>query len=423
MKHNRVLLLLGIVLTACSSSLGLESLSAPQYPFPQHVSYAANTIKPNNYSQIVQDQDVKNFYNIWKTRYVVRTGQSLNNIPLYRIAFGKVGSANRVFTVSEGQGYGMVILPLMSGYDANAQAIFDGLWMFSRANPSSIDTRLMGWKVPSESPNSAFDGDADIAYGLLLADKQWGSSGRINYLQEAKTVIQAIRESTLGPVSKLPRLGDWARDLDDPSMYDQFSPRSSDFMPAHFRAYGRATGTVSYWNQVVKATQVVSTTIQQNFSSTTGLLPDFISSTCPSTAYCPAPDYFLEGPNDDSYYYNAGRDPMRLGMDALLNSNGTSKAQVRKMSLWIKTKASGLPANIKAGYALDGTPLPDGNYSSTFFIAPFGVAAMVVPSQQAWLNSIYSAVRATHEDYYQDSVNLLCLLVMTGNYWDPTTIQ
>ena len=24
------------------------------------------------------------------------------------------------------------------------------------------------------------DGDADIAYGLLLADKQWGSNGRIN---------------------------------------------------------------------------------------------------------------------------------------------------------------------------------------------------------------------------------------------------
>ena len=23
---------------------------------------------------------------------------------------------------------------------------------------------------------------------------------------------------------------------------------------------------------------------------------------------------------------------------------------------------------------------------------------------------------------YQDSVTLLCLLVMTGNYWDPTTI-
>jgi hypothetical protein len=45
-----------------------------------------------------------------------------------------------------------------------------------------------------------------------------------------------------------------------------------------------------------------------------------------------------------------------------------------------------------------------------------GVAAMTVPSQQQWLNAIYEAVYRAHEDYYEDSVTLLCLLVMTGNY-------
>jgi hypothetical protein len=48
---------------------------------------------------------------------------------------------------------------------------------------------------------------------------------------------------------------------------------------------------------------------------------------------------------------------------------------------------------------------------------------MTGPTQQAWLNSIYDAVYATHEDYYEDSVTLLCLLVMTGNYWQPSTVE
>jgi endoglucanase len=45
---------------------------------------------------------------------------------------------------------------------------------------------------------------------------------------------------------------------------------------------------------------------------------------------------------------------------------------------------------------------------------------MCNPGQQAWLNALYDAVREKYEDYFEDSVNLLSLLVMTGNYWDPT---
>ena len=67
---------------------------------------------------------------------------------------------------------------------------------------------------------------------------------------------------------------------------------------------------------------------------------------------------------------------------------------------------------------LDGDPLD--TYFTTFFAAPLGVAAMVTTGQQQWLNDIYDAVYDVQEDYYEDSVTLLCLLVMTGNFWDPT---
>ena len=48
---------------------------------------------------------------------------------------------------------------------------------------------------------------------------------------------------------------------------------------------------------------------------------------------------------------------------------------------------------------------------------------MIEAANQAWLNALYDSVRAQHEDYYEDSVALLCLLAMSGNFWDPSTIR
>jgi len=135
----------------------------------------------------------------------------------------------------------------------------------------------------------------------------------------------------------------------------------------------------------------------------------------------PASAGFLEGPNDGAYNYNAGRDPWRLGTDGLLNGDARSLAAVARISAWAHDETGGDPQRIRAGYALDGTPLSGSDYFTTFFAAPLGVAAMAVPSQQAWLNAIYEAVRQREEDYYEDSVTLLCMLVMTANFWDPTS--
>ncbi len=61
--------------------------------------------------------------------------------------------------------------------------------------------------------------------------------------------------------------------------------------------------------------------------------------------------------------------------------------------------------------------------SGDFMPAPFDMAAMANPAQQGWLNAVYAALRQHHEGYYEDSVTLLSLLVMTGNYWDPTRVR
>jgi hypothetical protein len=217
----------------------------------------------------------------------------------------------------------------------------------------------------------------------------------------------------------LPLLGDWVDP--DGEDYNQDTPRTSDFMPGHFRAFGRATSDV-VWEEVVAASQAVVSNLQESASPETGLLPDFVEPVSEEDrSPRPADPNFLEDEGDGRYGYNAGRDPWRLGTDALLNANAVSLAQVQKISVWAaEVAAAGDPEQIRAGYELDGTPSPGSDYFTTFFAAPLGVAAMTVADQQQWLNDLYDAVYERAEGYYEDSVTLLCLLVMTGNFWDPT---
>ena len=387
--------------------------------FPQQLTYAG-AILPSQRTRAQLNNDVRTFYDRWKSRYLVAlTGKDGNQ--QYRVRLSRSGE-NQGVTVSEGQGYGLMIVATMAGHDPQAQRICEGLWRFARAHPSTIDNRLMDWRVPGgEGDDSAFDGDADLAYGLLLADAQWGSGGAIDFRTEFNRKLAGILESTIGPQSRLPMLGDWV----DPSgnKYNQYTPRSSDLMTGHFRSWARATGA-SVWNDAVAASQSTISALQDGYASTTGLLPDFIQ---PHSAQDhsprPATAEFLEDKNDGNYYYNAGRDPWRIGSDALLHGDATSSAQAAKITRWAKLTTNGNPRSFKSGYHLDGAGItnPNSDYFSIFFVAPLGVAAMCDSSLQNWLNDIYAAViETTDEDYYEESVALLCLLLMTGNFRDPT---
>jgi hypothetical protein len=90
------------------------------------------------------------------------------------------------------------------------------------------------------------------------------------------------------------------------------------------------------------------------------------------------------------------------------------------MTDWARTKTGGNPQALRAGYKLDGSNISGNNYFTTFFASPMAVAAMLNPAHPEWLNALYDSVRTTHEDYYEDSVTLLCLLAISGNFWDPT---
>jgi endo-1,4-beta-D-glucanase Y len=412
-----------LALTTLVAALAAQiaAAQAPLRPFPQHVLYAPGKTKPNPVSQLQLDNDARALYTAWKSRYVVQMGTEPDGHPRYRVRAGRQASDP---TVSEGQGYGLMLAALFAGYDANAQILFDGLWEFALDHASSIDARLMDWYVPANEgsdPNgddSAFDGDCDAAFALLLAEEQWGNGGRFDYHAEAARVLAGVLQSTIGPQSRLPMLGDWV----DPNdvTYNQFAPRASDLMLDHFRAFQRWSGSAS-WGQVTSASTACATAIVRHFSLSTALLPDFIVPTSPTnTTPKPAPPNYLEGPYDGDYSYNSCRVPWRLATDALINGNGLVLRVVRRNVMWLHNATAANPNAIRAGYHLNGSPLPGSNYFTTAFAAPFAVAAMTQPSEQTFLNALYDSVKASDEDYYEDSLSLLCMLVLTGNWWDPT---
>jgi hypothetical protein len=401
---------------------GPLAAAPPSMPFPHHTNYAAGSILPNHKTRPQLDAEVLAAYNGWKSRYLATAGTEADGHPRYRIKFAAAASSK---TVSEGQGYGMLLAVLLAGADPQAQQIFDGLWEFCLDHPSSIDPRLMDWSVPAdesldpEGNDAAFDGDADLAMALLMADRQWGSAGsRFDYRGEALRVLGGLEESVLGPASHYPLLGDWVDPGD--SVYNQWTTRSSDFMPGHFRAFYQATGR-SAWASTLTTVQFVTDFLQSGSSPATGLLPDFIEpiSTLNHTPRPADPD-FLEGPNDGRYWYNAGRDPWRIASDALISGDGSSKIQARRMLAWIRTATGGNPLQIRIGYALDGTPIDNG--FSSFFAAPLTTAALLDPAAQSFLNAGWDAVATRVEGYYEDSVTLLCLVVMSGNFWDPVQL-
>ncbi|WP_437573746.1 glycosyl hydrolase family 8 [Sorangium sp. So ce887] len=388
------------------------SAHAQNHPFgSHHQPYDASTLRVSA-GQAAADSATSTFYWQWKSRYVEPGCQPDE----YRI---RASTGDGAHVVSEGQGYGMLIAVMMAGQDAQAQTIFDGLHRYNRRHPSQNNPDLMAWAQDSScrdvlDHDSATDGDLDIAYALLLAHEQWGSSGAIDYAAAATRVLNAIATSNVNPTTRLVNLGDWAKWPDDPLYY--YATRSSDWMLGHFRSFIGHPSTD--WSRVLTAHQTLIEAMQSRYASATGLLPDFIIDTQKATPR-PANANFLEAPHDGSYSWNASRVPWRLGIDAAISGDARSRNAVSKISSWIRGKTGGDPRNIRAGYTLAGRAIE--SYNDMVFMAPFAVAATADSGGQAWLDSLWSQIVSTAptEDYYGDSLKLLSMLCVSRNWMTP----
>ena len=244
--------------------------------------------------------------------------------------FGQLGSgydggASAVqVTCSESMGFGMVMLALMAGADehfiGNEDArknlmvvggrqltlkdYFDGMmrsldfWPIShtaRLNPGKNPrvSDLMNWEIyhtptldyfsssssataPLPPPNlqrgggTATDGDLDMTYALILADRQWGSgNGNPDYIGKAMRMLDDQWWIIVDRNAANPRyflsLGDWA----DNTANGHANTRSSDYMLAHFKVFAELDPR---WNNVVMATYDI---LRQVRHPETGLVSDY----------------------------------------------------------------------------------------------------------------------------------------------------
>ena len=408
-----------LLVSGCGSSSSATGDDAPgpdagstaghAHPFGTHGGYTpTGVIFPSTHAPAELDAATVAYYATWKATYLV-PGCAPGQLRV------KTAPATDAFTVSEGHGYGMLITAIMDGADPDAQTELDGLYAYYDAHRSDHDSGLMAWAQNEacanvEGADSATDGDMDIAYALDLADRQWGSTGAVDYASAAARITASILASDVHPASSI-LVGDWAN---DPSNAHYTGTRPSDFMTSHFRRFGGKGA------EVVEHTYALVAYLQEHSAPTTGLLPDFVIDATGATP-TPAPANWLEGADDGHYSYNACRVPWRIGADYLMAGEPRAQSAVRTINAWIRGETHDDPSKIVDGYTLTGTKI--GASAELSFTAPLMVGAMIEPASgtnQAWLDALWDQVDAAPiGEYYGDSLKMLAMITASGNWFVP----
>ena len=405
MRLMRILVSMALLIGAGSA------VRAASRPFPYHASYTAGVIRPTVISQQAMDQRVSAYYAAWKTTYLRNAGGE------YWVKYDATNS-----TVSEAHGYGMVL----AGYMGD-RTVFDSMLRYFKAHPSINAAHLMAWKqtlkngvmANVQGPDSATDGDLDIAYALLLAHVQWGSSAAIDYRGEALAVMHDILAHEVNAVTLTTTPGDWAAGS------DANHTRPSDFMTDHLLAFARydAAHAATWRAMHAKIAAIVNAQFDHG-SASTGLMPDFMVRS--GSNFVPVPGKYLESLHDGDFFWNACRTPWRLAMSDIVNGRTTMLPALHKQVQWISAKTAGHPARIKAGYyvrnGVNGTNIV--SYSDLAFTAPMAVAAMTGgPTAQAWLNALWTSITGgdfgATNDYFGDTIRMQVLITLAGDWWAP----
>lgn len=375
-----------------------------KFPFPQN-RQSTRCIYPTNY----RNEDVEAVYKKWKADVVTSDGAG-GHLRVKRPA--EPGSLEKNSTVSEGIAYGLIIAVYM-----NDRTLFDELWKYEQLwiDPS---TGLMDWYIKADgsgrgeldgkpSLGAATDADEDMAWALIMADRQWGGgpTSAKTYLDTAKELIGNIWKSEIWD-GKLPRNGSTWGDWKDLNI--------SYFAPSEYRVFAKVSGS-DLWNSNVVPT--VYDAIKANLNEarknqTNGLVPAWSNSDGGDIVATDRPKH---------YQYDACRTPFRIGLDACLFGDPKAIEYVGKTSSFFSKIGA---ANIASGYNLDGTPRPEFSGLSGSFVGPAGVGAMHSATYQGFVNDVYALLRDNNMNagglYYDESWTMMSLLMMTGNYLDYT---
>ena len=388
--------------------------AAVAYPYGARIDKYAAGISPSQTADTM-DSLLKTQYTAWKAARIVDAGSIVSGG--YAVLFSNAD----YMTVSEGMGYGMLLAVLFAGHDPQAQQLFDGLLSVVRARPawavSQYDPNgkyLHEWRINANGTSggegwNAMDGDLDIAMALLMADRQWGSKGTWNYLQEGKNTIAALNSWNMN------------NDGSTKGLPSGKNNRTSDYMIGHFRAFSAATGD-KLWDKAVDKAYKLLDRMQTVYSPGVGLMPDFVMNTDDDSGAKPSTGYIGDGNDKEGYFWwNACRNPWRFTSDFVLSGDARFSQVTGRMIDFFQSSSKGDPANIGMGYALDGTILMGGNFpggNSAAYHGPICAGACVDARFQGFLDTMWNW-NATHltTGYYDSEIQLLSMSVASGNWW------
>lgn len=379
------------------------------YPFGSRLRPYVAGIRPSIPADTM-DATLTAQYDAWKAARVV----AADNI----VPGGKAVLFNsRNLAVSEGMGYGMLLATVFAGHDPQAQQLFDGLlavvrkrFAYGILEYDANGKYLMEWQLNADGGSggggwNAMDGDLDIAMALLMADRQWGSGGDWDYLQEAKNTIAAHKSFNFNAdgSTKGTRFGT--------------NNRSSDYMVGHFRAFLAVTGD-PFWSQAIDKAFALVDHLQTAYAPNTGLIPDFVMHTnTPDPS--PSTGYIGDGNDKEGFYWwNACRNPWRFSADYLLSGDPRFALVTARMLDFFKSSTGGDPTGIGCGYTLSGTKLDSGNGPA--FIAPICAGGCVDARFQDFVDATWNwNVKNLTTGYYDAELQLLSMVVASGNWWSP----
>jgi endo-1,4-beta-D-glucanase Y len=300
-----------------------------------------------------------------------------------------VDPASSSQTTSEGIAYGMLITVYMAD-----KTHFDKIWTYAQ---SHFSRGLMSWNIdPSGNPvgnggvNSASDADQDMAWSLIMADKQWPGG---TYLNDAKTLLGNIKSQEISS----------SNTVNDGNFNNAGSSHPDYAAPDYYKVFATVSGDSS-WSAVTTGEYTQLSGAQ---NATTGLIPDSIGGTM--------------------FGFDACRAPWRVGLDYCWNASSQAQSFLTKLNAYfLQTSANGAtPSNIKIPVATSGGT---GMYNSGAITGPAAVGAMASSANQAlvdsswnYLNSLVAgSTSAGSLNYFSSTVGLIAILSLSGNFIDYT---
>lgn len=372
--------------------LCVASMATVNFPYPQAHTYGNNTIISTywNCAGETASSVLKKAFLAYLNTYYEESGDQA------RIKFDE-----SQYTVSEGIGYGMIMMVYFSDNTTSYESQFNKLWNYYKKHTNG--NGVMNWKIQGfnggcEGCNGATDADEDVAFALAMAYYQFG--GNV-YKEGATNLIGKIRQSEFSG-NGMHKLGDAWDSYKNPSYV---SPAAYEV----FKLFD--TGNSSFWGSAISKNYEL---LLANQNQSTGIPSGWANNNYPYNAVTGNNGYGFAG-----YDYDATRAPWRWAWSYAWYGHSQASTLLNKLASWVSTKTTGqlyINMNQDGTINTNGAPCTTNGCKANGSSIGSLSAPLIYSSQyQEKLNTNYVSLMSQQTGYYHSSLRLLTGLLMSGN--------